>query len=86
MHGSMWRGMETEPTATAPFPDPTEDHTHALREIFTEIIEQLNPVRRHRTYPRAIRRGRHSAYRVKRPTDTGIRHDQQSKIILARTA
>ena len=31
----------------------------------------LNPPRRHRTYPRAIKRGRHNDYRVKRPGDHG---------------
>ena len=35
----------------------------------------LNPHRRHRTYPRVIKRGRHNYYRVKRPSDTGTRHD-----------
>ncbi|AEH11386.1 hypothetical protein FsymDg_4115 [Candidatus Protofrankia datiscae] len=65
---------------------PPEDHTHALRETFTEITERLNPVRLHRTYPRTIRRGRHNAYRVKSPTDTGTKHDQSPKIMLARAA
>jgi hypothetical protein len=31
--------------------------------------------RRHRTYPRVVKRGRHNRYRVKRPGDTGTRHD-----------
>jgi hypothetical protein len=30
--------------------------------------------RRHRSYPRVIRRARHNSYRVKRPGDTGTRH------------
>jgi len=34
----------------------------------------LNPARRHRSYPRVIRRARHNSYRVKRPGDTGTRH------------
>jgi hypothetical protein len=34
----------------------------------------LNPPRRHRTYPRAIKRPRHNHYRVKRPGDHGTRH------------
>jgi hypothetical protein len=34
----------------------------------------LNPARRHRSYPRVIRRARHNSYRVKRPGDTGIRY------------
>jgi hypothetical protein len=35
----------------------------------------LNPRRRHRSYPRVIKRSRHNAYRVKKPGDRGIRHD-----------
>jgi hypothetical protein len=35
----------------------------------------LNPVRRHRTFPRVVKRARHNSYRVKRPGDKGTRHD-----------
>jgi hypothetical protein len=34
----------------------------------------LNPKRRQRTYPRAIKRARHNSYRVRRPGDHGTRH------------
>jgi hypothetical protein len=34
----------------------------------------LNPQRRHRSYPRVVKRARHNSYRVKRPGDTGVRH------------
>jgi hypothetical protein len=34
----------------------------------------LNPQRRHRTYPRAVKRQRHNAYRIKKPGDTGTCH------------
>jgi len=34
----------------------------------------LNPRRRHRSYPRVIKRARHSTYRVKKPGDHGTRH------------
>jgi len=34
----------------------------------------LNPPRRHRSYPRTLKRLRRSSYRVKRPADTGTRH------------
>jgi hypothetical protein len=34
----------------------------------------LNPTRRHRSYPRVVRRARHNSYRVKRPGDTGTRY------------
>jgi|HubBroStandDraft_3_1064219.scaffolds.fasta_scaffold35215_2 hypothetical protein len=37
--------------------------------------KHLNPRRRHRTYPRVIKRIRHNNYRVKKPGDTGTRHD-----------
>jgi hypothetical protein len=37
--------------------------------------QNLNPPRRHRTYPRVIKRGRHNYYRVKKPGDTGTRHE-----------
>jgi hypothetical protein len=43
----------------------------------------LNPVRRHRSYPRVIRRARHNSYRVKRPRDTGLRYHGPPSITLA---
>jgi hypothetical protein len=43
----------------------------------------LNPKRRHRTYPRVVKRARHNSYRVKRPTDTGTRHHGPPTIRLA---
>ena len=43
----------------------------------------LNPPRRHRTYPRAIKRSRHNAYRVKRSGDTSTRHHGPPTIRLA---
>jgi hypothetical protein len=45
--------------------------------------KNLNPRRRNRTYPRVVKRGRHNAYRVKRPGDTGTRHDGPVTIRLA---
>ncbi|WP_405594144.1 hypothetical protein OG741_01120 [Streptomyces sp. NBC_01410] len=33
-----------------------------------------NPVRRHRSYPRVVKRARHNSYRVKRTSDEGTRH------------
>ena len=36
--------------------------------------QNLNPQRRHRTYPRAVKRARHNSYRVKRAGDKGTRH------------
>jgi len=45
--------------------------------------KNLNPCRRDRTYPRVVKRGRHNHYRVKRPEDTGTRHDGPATIRLA---
>jgi hypothetical protein len=45
--------------------------------------KNLNPRRRHRTYPRVVKRGRHNRYRVKRPGDKGTRHDGPATIRLA---
>jgi hypothetical protein len=45
--------------------------------------QNLNPERRHRTYPRVVKRARHNSYRVKRPGDQGIRHSQPPTIKLA---
>jgi hypothetical protein len=43
----------------------------------------LNPRRRHRTYPRVVKRGRHGAYRVKTTTDLGTRHAGPPTVIIA---
>jgi len=43
----------------------------------------LNPPRRHRSYPRVVKRSRHNAYRVKKPGDKGTRHDGPAAIRLA---
>jgi hypothetical protein len=45
--------------------------------------KNLNPRRRHRTYPRVVKRARHNSYRVKKPGDTGIHHDGPATIRLA---
>ena len=44
--------------------------------------KNLNPPRRHRTCPRAIKRCRHNSYRVKKPGDHGIRHSGPATIKL----
>jgi hypothetical protein len=38
--------------------------------------------RRDRSYPRVIKRGRHNAYRVKKPGDHGTRHHAPPTITL----
>ena len=45
--------------------------------------KHLNPPRRHRTCPRAIKRGRHNSYRVKKPGDKNVRHHGPATIRLA---
>jgi hypothetical protein len=45
--------------------------------------QNLNPARRHRTYPRVVKRARHNSYRVKRAEDQGTRHSQPPTIKLA---
>jgi hypothetical protein len=44
--------------------------------------KNLNPKRRHRTYPRVVKRARHNSYRVKRPGDHGTRHSGPATISL----
>lgn len=44
--------------------------------------KHLNPRRRHRTYPRVVKRARHNSYRVKRPGDHGPRHPGPATISL----
>jgi hypothetical protein len=39
--------------------------------------------RRHRSYPRVVKRARHNSYRVKKPGDHGTRHDGPPTIQLA---
>jgi hypothetical protein len=43
----------------------------------------LNPHRPDRTYPRVVKRGRHNSYRVKKPADTGTRHNGPPTVRLA---
>ena len=43
----------------------------------------LNPQRRHRAYPRVIKRARHNSYLVKRASDQGIRYTGPPTITLA---
>ncbi len=47
--------------------------------------KNLNPRRRHRTYPRVVKRARHNSSEtgVKKPGDTGIRHGGPATIRLA---
>jgi len=64
---------------------PPDRATVLLAQITGDIARKknLNPRRRRRTYPRAIKRGRHNAYRVKKPGDHSTRHDGPPTIRLA---
>jgi hypothetical protein len=55
---------------------PPDQQERLLVAVMTDITSprNLNPARRHRSYPRVIRRARHNSCRVKRPEDTGIRY------------
>lgn len=59
-------------TGTAGF--PPEDWQDALPAVLAEITRKTLPKRRHRTCPRAVKRGRHNSYRVKKPGETATRH------------
>jgi hypothetical protein len=64
---------------------PPERWDQALKATISEILEKLN-ARRHRTYPRVVKRARHNSYRVKRATDTGTKHDTPPTVELRRIA
>src|SRR6266700_3263041 len=68
---------------TRPF--PPEQRDRALARVMADITRKknLNTRRRHRTYPRVVKRARHNSYRVKKPGDTGTRHDGPATIKLA---
>jgi hypothetical protein len=55
---------------------PPGQARNLLAEVMADITapRNLSPPRRHRTCPRAVKRGRHNAYRVKKPGDKNIRH------------
>jgi len=53
---------------------PPENWQEALPHVLAEITRKILPPRRHRTCPRAIKRGRHNSYRIKQPEDRNTRH------------
>jgi len=56
------------------FPPDRQARLHALAVKRITSKRKLNPPRRHRSYPRAVRRARHNYYRVKQPGETGTRY------------
>ncbi|WP_300613249.1 hypothetical protein [Trebonia sp.] len=55
-------------------PPEREEHLRAAVKADTSRKQDINPQRRHRTCPRAIKRARHNSYRVKRARHKGTRH------------
>jgi hypothetical protein len=46
-----------------------------MPQILAHLVRKPNPLRRHRTCPRAVKRARHNSYRVKKPDEpASIRH------------
>jgi hypothetical protein len=60
----------------------TEENAAAFGFAGITRRKHLNPRRRHRTYPRVVKRARHNSYRVKRPGDHGTRHPGPATISL----
>jgi hypothetical protein len=64
-------------------PPDRQDDLRAAIKAGIAARRNLNPPRRHRTYPRMVKRARHNSYRVKRASDQGIRHAGPPAIKLA---
>ncbi len=64
---------------------PPEQRATALHTTTAEIRNKLN-TRRHRTYPRVVKRARHNSYRVKRTTDIGTKHHGPATVHLRQVA
>ena len=69
--------------AADPAAFPSDQRERILAKVMADITmkKNLNPCRR-RTYPRVVKRARHNSQRVKRPGDTGVRHDGPATIRL----
>jgi hypothetical protein len=55
---------------------PPDEQASLTGQVMERITRKrhLSPPRRHRTYPRAVKRQRHGNYPVKKPGDHGTRH------------
>jgi len=64
---------------------PPDQAAALLAQISADITRtrNLNPHRRHRSYPRVVKRARHNLYRIKKPGDTGTRHHGPPTICLS---
>ena len=61
-------------TATGTEGFPPEGWHDVLPHVLADITRKINPPRRHRSCPRAVKRGRHNSYRIKKPGQTGTHH------------
>lgn len=61
-------------TDRAAFPPAPHDALWTRTVLQVGRPRNRNPSRRHRSYPRAVKRARRSSYRERRPSDKGIRH------------
>ncbi|HEY0576721.1 MAG TPA: hypothetical protein VGD73_21665, partial [Pseudonocardia sp.] len=59
---------------------PPEILATAQTLAFQEMTEILNPERRHRSYPRVVKRHFAKYHNIKRPTHHGRRHPSPPKI------
>ena len=65
------------------FPPDQQGVLRAAIKAGVAARRNLNPPRRHRTYPRVVKRARHNSYRLKRASDQGVRHAGPPAIKLA---
>ena len=59
---------------------PPDDLITAVNETIAEITEYPNPPRRHRTYPRVVKRYKPHRHPTKQPKHKGARHAHLAKI------
>jgi hypothetical protein len=65
-------------------PFPPERLSALITQVNHEITthRHLHRARRHRSYPRVVKRARHNSYRVKQPHDHGTVHTGPPTITL----
>lgn len=54
--------------------------SHALADTLAEIVEFPNPPRRHRAYPRVVKRLKAHRHLLKRPQHRGTTYTRPAKI------
>ncbi|HEX4099229.1 MAG TPA: transposase domain-containing protein [Pseudonocardiaceae bacterium] len=81
--GIAGKGAGEQSLARRTFPPDQQEHVLAALRANITRKQNLNLARRHRTYPRVVKRARHNSYRVKRAGDRGICHAGPPVIKLA---